>query len=65
MSFSRESLRIDAAAEIGRLETLIRKQVRQDLKRQGIVVGISGGIDSSVVASLCVRPLVPKECSVS
>lgn len=60
MSFSRESLRIDAEAEIGRLETLIRKQVRQDLKRQGIVVGISGGIDSSVVASLCVRAVGPE-----
>jgi NAD+ synthase len=33
----------------------MREQVLGTLRRRGVVVGLSGGIDSSVVASLCVR----------
>ena len=36
------------------------RDVRQTLRRTGAVVGISGGIDSSVVLALCVRALGPK-----
>jgi len=35
----------------------IRKQIYQDLKKTGAIVGISGGIDSSVVAALCAYSL--------
>jgi NAD+ synthase len=38
---------------------MILKQIRGTLKKGGAVVGISGGIDSSVVAALCVRALGP------
>ncbi len=34
---------------------MLRKNVRQVLRRYGGVVGISGGVDSSVVLALCVR----------
>jgi NAD+ synthase len=57
--FSREVLRIDAAAEATRVATTVREQVLGVLRRRGAVVGMSGGIDSSVVASLCVRALGP------
>ncbi len=35
----------------------IRASIQKDMRRKGAVVGISGGVDSSVVASLCVRAL--------
>ncbi|HEY5275598.1 MAG TPA: hypothetical protein VIK38_03525, partial [Coriobacteriia bacterium] len=39
------------------VEAVIRQTVFVDLRRRGAVVGISGGIDSSVVATLCARAL--------
>ncbi|MBI4510153.1 MAG: NAD(+) synthase [Deltaproteobacteria bacterium] len=55
--FSRDVLQIDAAAATTQIEEAIRSQVLGTLRRKGAVVGLSGGIDSSVVASLCVRAL--------
>jgi NAD+ synthase len=54
---SPEVLRIDAAVETERIVAGIRNIVFRQLKRAGAVVGISAGIDSSVVAFLCVRAL--------
>ena len=56
-AFSAETLRIDAARETERIGALIREQVLRRLKRRGAVVGLSGGIDSSVTAALCARAL--------
>ncbi len=56
--FSRDALRLDAAAETQRIGTELRRHLRQ-LRRRGIVVGLSGGIDSSVTAALCVSALGP------
>ncbi len=50
-------LAIDPAIEAARIETFIREAVFKQLKRKGAVVGVSGGIDSSVVAFLCARAL--------
>jgi len=50
-------LRIDAAAETESIATCIREIVYTRFRRKGAVVAVSGGIDSSVVASLCVRAL--------
>ncbi len=55
--FSREVLHIDAPRVAGEIQAAIREQVLGHLRRRGAVVGMSGGIDSSVVASLCVRAL--------
>jgi NAD+ synthase len=52
-------LRLDAARETGRIAAAIREQVQRTLKRRGVVLGLSGGIDSSVCAALCVRALGP------
>jgi NAD+ synthase len=53
--FSASVLTLDAAAETDRIVETIRSQVLGTLRRRGAVVGISGGIDSSVVAALCAR----------
>jgi len=55
--FSRDVLAINASAASVRIAEAIREQVLGTLRRRGAVVGMSGGIDSSVVASLCVRAL--------
>jgi NAD+ synthase len=51
------ALRIDAAVEAARIAEAIRDQVLRQLRRRGAVVGLSGGIDSSVTAALCVEAL--------
>lgn len=48
---------LDARAEVERIVDALRKQVLGMLRRRGVVVGLSGGIDSSVVATLCTRAL--------
>jgi NAD+ synthase len=53
-------LAIDAQAEAARIEAAIREITLHQLKRRGIVVGVSGGIDSSVTATLCARALGPE-----
>ena len=55
--FTRNVLAIDAVAVTERIEQVIRSQVLGILRRRGVVVGLSGGIDSSVVAALSVRAL--------
>jgi NAD+ synthase len=50
-------LRIDAASETARISQEIRKIVLTLFRRKGAVVAVSGGIDSSVVAALCVQAL--------
>ena len=55
--FSKDSLRIDPRAETDRIGERLRHFLGQELKRRGIVLGLSGGIDSSVTAALAVRAL--------
>jgi NAD+ synthase len=50
-------LRLDPARETERIAGAIRHAVVDRLKRRGAVVGVSGGIDSAVVAFLCARAL--------
>jgi NAD+ synthase len=53
---SRALLEIDAAATAEQIEASIRRTAGQ-LKRRGVVVALSGGIDSSVVGALAARAL--------
>ena len=51
--FDKNVLKLDPSAEAGRIIESLREQVFGQLRRRGAVVGISGGVDSSVVAALC------------
>ena len=55
--FSADQLKIDSYQEVERISAAIRELVFKQLRRKGVVVGLSGGIDSSVVAALSVRAL--------
>jgi NAD+ synthase len=50
-------LDIDTSKEADRIAEALREQVLGKLRKKGIVVGLSGGIDSSVVAALSVKAL--------
>jgi NAD+ synthase len=50
---------VDAAHETERIVQSIRSTLVETLKRRGAVLGLSGGIDSSVCAALCTRALGP------
>ena len=54
VSFSEECLRIDCAEEILAISREIRRLLSL-FRRRGMVVALSGGIDSSVTAALCVQ----------
>src|SRR5512136_3004957 len=54
--FGPESLVIDAAAEAEAIARRIREYIARTRKK-GAVVALSGGIDSSVTAFLCVKAL--------
>ena len=57
--FSKSVLEMDWIAEAGRIEARIREIVGTELRRKGVVVGVSGGIDSSLVTALAARALGP------
>ncbi len=58
-SFSAQSLRLEAGKAAQRIVDGIREQVLRRLRRRGAIIGLSGGIDSSVTAALCVAALGP------
>ncbi len=60
MGFDKNSLKIDAGRVAEELAQSVRKQIRGKLKKAGAVVGISGGLDSSVVVALCAKALGPE-----
>ncbi len=55
--FLRDALNLEVQRETERICQWIKNTVINDLHRRGAVIGISGGIDSSVVVALCVRAL--------
>ena len=71
--FSATVLKIDPRNETARIVDAIREHV-ESLRRRGIVVGVSGGVDSAVVAALSARAvgrdrvlalLMPEYCASS
>jgi len=57
--FSADVLRIDAVRISAELQAFLRETIFHRLRRRGLVVGLSGGIDSSVVAALATAALGP------
>lgn len=55
--FSKEVLRLDPEREVERICTRVRELMLTQVKRRGLVVALSGGIDSSVTAALAVRAI--------
>ena len=55
-----EALRLDGEREVERIAEGIRRQVFETLRRRGIVIAMSGGVDSSVCAALAARAIGPK-----
>jgi NAD+ synthase len=55
--FSKDVLKIDPEREFIKIAELIRTSLREDLKRRGLIVGLSGGIDSSVTCGIAVRAI--------
>jgi len=60
MSFSKNDIRIDAAAEAERIIVAMRRIVGQELNKRGGVIGISGGIDSSICLALSAKAFGPE-----
>jgi NAD+ synthase len=56
---TRDALAVDAARVTEGIAERLREQVQGVLRRRGAVVGLSGGVDSSVVAALCARAFGP------
>ena len=54
-------LSINPPKETERLINLLQNTIRKKMHRYGAVVGISGGIDSSVILALCVRAFGPDQ----
>lgn len=54
VKFGKEVLRLDCAKETEKIIAGLRQLVK-GFRRRGVVVALSGGIDSSVTAALCVK----------
>ena len=50
---------LDCGGEVERIAAWMRETVARRLHRRGVVIGLSGGIDSSVCAALAVQALGP------
>lgn len=55
--FGPDVLRLDPAAEVDRIGQWLRRSLARDLRRRGVLVGVSGGIDSAVTAFVAARAL--------
>jgi len=61
MQCTTDLLKIDPKIETESIVSKLKHGVIHKLKKRGVVVGISGGIDSSVVISLCVKAFGPEK----
>lgn len=57
MIFNRDVLKIDPAEQLEKLSKFIVQQLTVVFRRKGIVVGMSGGIDSSCMAAIAVHAI--------
>ena len=57
LKLSANVFKLDCAEEIKKITTALRHFLSFRLKRRGAVIAISGGVDSSVSAALCVKAI--------
>jgi NAD+ synthase len=55
VSFNLDVLKIDPAQELERLKEFVLEHVKVVFRRKGVVVGLSGGVDSACTASVAVH----------
>ncbi len=60
MNFTKDSINIDPAKEVEKITLKLKESVAKKLKKRAAIVGISGGIDSSVVLALCAKTFGPE-----
>lgn len=58
--FHKDILTLDAPKTANELAQIVERQIVRRLGRQGAVLGVSGGIDSSTVVALCCKALGPE-----
>jgi NAD+ synthase len=56
MVFARDVLEIDCASEVHRISAFIKNQLLS-MHREGIVIGLSGGVDSALSSALSVKAI--------
>ena len=61
MNFNLDVLKINPAEETERIGDFVVAQTRKVFRREGVIVGLSGGIDSAVMAALAVEALGPEK----
>ena len=57
--FSKDVLTLDPEKEVNKICEKMRNLLSKQLKRRGLVIGLSGGIDSSVTVSLSAKAVGP------
>ena len=57
MNFDLDVLKIDPARESKKIADFVTNQVQKVFRRRGLLVGLSGGVDSAVMAAIGVRAL--------
>ena len=57
MIFNLDVLKIDPAQQLEKLSMFIVEQVNVVFRRKGVIVGLSGGIDSACIAAVAVHAI--------
>jgi len=61
MEFNKNSILLPPEKEVEKIIMKLQENVFKKLKKRGAVVGISGGVDSSVVLALCAKAFGPEK----